>query len=275
MLIAHLNGERVDAELARRDDAFCCPVCREVVILRRGRKVVAHFAHRPRARCVARTGETRAHLEAKRVLLDSFRTRGLRAEAEYATTEVAEDRRADIMVWSPGSDIPLAIELQHSRITVPELEKRAQSFARAGIGQLWVPFLDEGSLRRAEPIAPGRVRIERYPTPFHMLWMAALVGAAGLWMYQPVACKFWRADFTDHMLMTKEAIWYEMGALKQYRQGGERRSRRFRTLYLKGPWSPADLRLRIFRRHADASEWFNWPDARVATFVPVAMPKGS
>ena len=70
MLIAHLGEERIDAEQAKRDDAFCCPVCREAVILRRGRKVVAQFAHRPRVRYIARTGETRAHLEAKRVLLE-------------------------------------------------------------------------------------------------------------------------------------------------------------------------------------------------------------
>ena len=82
MLIAHRGEERIDAEQAKRDDAFCCPVCREAVILRRGRKVVAHFANRPRARCIARTGETRVHLEEKRVLLDAFRARGLRVEAE-------------------------------------------------------------------------------------------------------------------------------------------------------------------------------------------------
>jgi hypothetical protein len=273
MLIAHLGEERIDAEKAKRDDAFCCPVCREAVILRRGRKVVAHFAHRPRARCIARTGETRAHLEAKRVLLDAFRARGLRVEAEYATIEVAEDRRADVMVWSPGSGTPLAIELQHSRISVPDLERRAHSFARAGIAQLWVPFLDESSLQSAEVTRSGTVVLDRYPIPFHMLWMAGLVGDEGLWMYQPGARKFWRATFTDHMLMTKEALWYEMGAVKHYRRGGERRSRRFRTLYLEGPWSAVNLRLRVFQRGADASAWFNWPEARVATFVPVSTPE--
>ena len=112
------------------------------------------------------------------------------------TIEVAEDRRADAMVWSPGSGTPLAIELQHSRIAVLDLERRAHSFARAGIAQLWVPFLDESSLQRAEITRSETVTIDRYPIPFHMLWMAGLVGDEGLWMYQPGARKFWRARFT-------------------------------------------------------------------------------
>lgn len=43
--------------------------------------------------------------------------------------------------------------------------------------------------------------------------------------------------------MSKEALWYEMGAVKRYHQGGARRSRRFRTLYLQGPWPAEALRL--------------------------------
>lgn len=270
MLIADLNGSRIDADMARRSGAYRCPVCKDEVILRRGRKVVAHFAHRPRASCIARTGETRAHLEAKRVLLDALRARGLQVEAEYATTEVAEDRRADIMVWSPSSKTPVAIELQHSRINVPDLEKRARSFVRSGIAQLWVPFLDPGILDAADQIAPDILKVDRYPIQLHVLWMYGMVGEDGLWMYQPRARAFWRATLTDHMLMSKEALWYEMGAVKRYRQGGTRRSRRFRTLYLQGPWPADALRLNLFHRSADSSEWFNWPEGRLATFVPVA-----
>lgn len=269
MLIAEFNGERVDADLAKRSFAYRCPVCRDPVILRRGRKVVAHFAHKPKAACTARTGETRAHLEAKRVLLDALRARGLRVEAEYATIEIAEDRRADIMAWAPGSGAPVAIELQHSRISLPELERRAQSFARNGIAQLWVPFLAPGIFENAEPIAPDTLKIDRYPVQLHVLWMYGMAGRDGLWMYQPGERAFWHATFTDHMLMSKEALWYEMGAVKRYHQGGARRSRRFRTLYLRGPWPAEGLRLTLFHREADQSEWFNWPEARLATFVPV------
>lgn len=272
MLIADANGQRVDAGTAQRDTAFRCPVCREQVILRRGRKVVAHFAHKPRATCIARVGETRAHLEAKRVLFDAFKARGLSVEVEYATVDVGEDRRADVMVWSPGSGTPVAIELQHSRIGIPELEARAGSFARSGIAQLWVPFLDETSMAAAEQISPSTLKIERYPIPLHVLWMSGLVGNEGLWMYQPALRQFWRASITDHMLMTKEALWYDMGVIKRYHQGGERRSRRFRTLYLNGPWPAENLRLSLFHRSANATSWFRWPDARLATFVPTTNP---
>ncbi len=273
MLIAELNGERIDAAVAHRETAFRCPICRELVILRRGRKVVAHFAHKPRATCIAKTGETRAHLEAKRVLLNALKARALRVEAEYVTVGAAEDRRADLMVWSPASGIPVAIELQHSRIPIPELEARAASFARARIAQLWVPFLDEPSLDTAVHLETGGLKVDRYPIPLHVLWMSGLVGENALWMYQASTQRFWHARFRDHMLMTKETLWYEMSAIKRYRRGGERRSRRFRTLYLQGPWSAENLRLSLFRRAADASAWFRWPKAQLATFVPATAPE--
>lgn len=118
-------------------------------------------------------GQTRGHLQAKRLLLDALRARGLRAEAEFATEQVAWDRRADVMVWSPGSRLPVAIEFQHSTIGIPEIEMRAQTYARAGIAQLWVPFLRPDALERAEPSERGTRIVERYPIRLHELWMYA------------------------------------------------------------------------------------------------------
>lgn len=169
MLVAHLDDRRIEAAGARRGAGFVCPGCGAPVILRRGRKVVAHFAHRPSASCTARTAESRAHLQAKRLLLDAFRARGLRAEAEFATEQVAWDRRADVMVWSPDSKRPVAIEFQHSAIGIPELEARARTYARAGIAQLWVPFLRPDALAKAEPSERDACVVERYPVRLHEL----------------------------------------------------------------------------------------------------------
>jgi len=267
VLVAHLENRRVEAVGAQRGADFVCSGCGAPVILRRGRKVVAHFAHRPSAAGTARTAETRGHLQAKRLLHDALRARGLRAEAEFATEQVAWDRRADVMVWSPGSRLPVAIEFQHSTIGIPELEVRAQTYARAGIAQLWVPFLRPDAFTRAELAVHGTRIVERYPVRLHELWMYGMAPERAFWMFDPDTQTFWNARFGDHRLMNREAIWYEMGAVKRYTRGGERRSRRYRSLRLAGPWSATELRLRTVARPAHRTEWFEWPECRVATFV--------
>lgn len=163
MLLAWLDGGRVDAKQARRGAEFECPDCQAPVILRRGRKVVAHFAHRPKATCTSHSGETRAHLEAKRLLMDAFVARRLRAEVEFSQDPVPYDRRTDVMVWAPDSGTPVAIELQHSRVSPAELEARARSYAAAGVAQIWVPFLRHHASRSADP--PATVDCASRATP--------------------------------------------------------------------------------------------------------------
>lgn len=89
-------------------------------------------------------------------------------------------------------------------------------------------------------------------------------------MYDPLDKMFWAARFSDEMLMTREALWYENGVEKKYSRGGERRSRRFRTLLLRGPWAASQLRLWITSRPAEQTAWFKWPAAPIATFVPMS-----
>lgn len=69
MLIANdHHGERTLAAKDTPDGACTCPECDSGVILKkRGRKIAAHFAHRPGSTCTAQ-GESWRHLLAKKVL---------------------------------------------------------------------------------------------------------------------------------------------------------------------------------------------------------------
>jgi hypothetical protein len=86
-------------------------------------------------------------------------------------------------------------------------------------------------------------------------------------MFDAGTRSFWKARFSDHQLKTREAIWHEMGAVNRYTRGGEHRLRRYRTLHLAGPWAVAELRLRTVARPAQRTEWFEWPECRVATLA--------
>ena len=112
MLVANLGGMRIDSASAKRGPEYRCPKCRGIVILKHGRKVIEHFAHKPPTDCSWATGETRAHLEAKALVQAALTGRGLKAEVEFVVNTLPGDRRADVMAWSPKG-LQIAFELQH------------------------------------------------------------------------------------------------------------------------------------------------------------------
>ncbi len=86
MLVAEHQDARVEAALAQRGPSYTCPECKGIVILKQGRKVIWHFAHKPPTDCRWATGETLAHLQAKKLVRDALVARGLRAEVEYTVS---------------------------------------------------------------------------------------------------------------------------------------------------------------------------------------------
>lgn len=79
LLIAEHNSNRVSANVASKGPEYLCPKCKKIVILKRGRIVVAHFSHKPPTNCSWARGETKAHLEAKQIVFDGLQARGVTA----------------------------------------------------------------------------------------------------------------------------------------------------------------------------------------------------
>ena len=107
MLIAEQAGKRIEGRDAVRGGEFVCPKCRRVVVLKAGRKVIAHFAHKPPTDCTWAKGETREHLEAKQFVKDALVARGLSAQFEYEIEALSGDRRADLCreaEWAEGGN---------------------------------------------------------------------------------------------------------------------------------------------------------------------------
>lgn len=122
MLVArNSDGERVEAtrQLPRAD--YTCPACHEAVVLKPGRIVVPHFAHRANLDCPA-SGESLRHLAAKRILADKFRSVGYEVTLEESYPAVS--RRVDVAVTTPGSGLRYAVEVQDSAITTQEMNRR-------------------------------------------------------------------------------------------------------------------------------------------------------
>ena len=170
MLIAQDDNGRIDASAAGRGSKYICPNCLSEVVLKRGRIVIPHFAHKAPVTCEWGSGETQAHLEAKRLFAEAFAARGLRVEIEHVVPSLPSYRRADIMVWTKRGR-RVAVELQHTPIGLDEIEERAFAYARAEITQVWIPFLSHKVWAQAERITEPTKRteyvVERYPArPF-------------------------------------------------------------------------------------------------------------
>lgn len=286
MLVAHLKSQqsssgdmhrpnglsespanRVEAVDASRTDDHICPDCGRRVILKRGRVVVAHFAHWRAEKCLAHQGETLAHLRAKRLFADVIRERGVRVDLEYSGPFVPKGRRADLLVHPPHEGTPVAIELQHSALPLEELEARVHDYAEYGLAQIWIPFLSASVTREARSTGKRRKRHERYAPRRHELWIHGLSRHEGVWMFEPEEGELWRATLSPGKLQIKEALWYEMGAVKQYRPPGEKLSKRYRTLDLEGPFYLEDLLLTSRWRDGVDQGGDRWPAGRVADFV--------
>lgn len=135
MLIALNEGKRTLARDAIRSCEHLCPECGSRVILRRGRVVVPHFAHKPDASCSYGEGETVAHLMAKQQLFDRL-SREHETLIEARLHDKGINRTADLLVRAHGYEA--AIELQHSMLTEDTLLARKHDYESVGIYQTWI-----------------------------------------------------------------------------------------------------------------------------------------
>ena len=208
MLIA-MNPARERLQAARdlASGDFLCPMCEGPVILKRGRKVSAHFAHTPGANCAFAEGESWRHLMAKQVLLDEFTALGWEARVEVAHPKHA--RRVDVGVKVPdtaGAMRYVAVEVQDSAIQVETMKQRVMSDQRIGYAATAWLFTSHraGSLIMAYD-ADMEVRV-----PPEMLWVANRYGD-GVPIIDPEARSIRIAELARVVRPGESYEWYEEG----------------------------------------------------------------
>ena len=267
MLVAMSEGGRVDAAAASKGARFDCPHCHGEVILKRGRFVIAHFAHKPPTDCTWASGETRAHLEAKALLAQALASRGLKAEVEVVVECLPGDRRADVMAWGPHGRA-VAFELQHTPIGPEEIERRSFSYANSGVAQIWIPFIRQSVWNDGERRGESGWFLARYsPRPFEK-WVHGLCAGRGMWMYDPVGKQFWLGRLAGHQIYVEETSWYSEGGDEETGGGFYRWSKRYKELTLTGPYAPERLHVRVTRRKAFGTKEYKWPAGLMANLEP-------
>lgn len=263
MLVAHCNGMKVEASTSERGAIYTCPKCARELTLKKGAIVVAHFAHKPPTNCTWAAGETQAHLAAKMVIRDAFRARGYQADFEVEVLSVGGDRRADVLIRHPNGK-SVAVEVQHQPILYDAIERRTLAYMAADLPMLWVGILTKEMREKSVSYDDG-MKIEKYTIRPWEKWANALAFGE-LWYIDPFEGTVWKGDFKNHIIDVPSSSWYSTGGEEHSAGGYSRTSKRWKTLYLQGPYQIGSINIAIKYRGAWASKAFNLPKGQIAIF---------
>ncbi|MDO4903351.1 MAG: competence protein CoiA family protein [Limosilactobacillus sp.] len=133
MLVAYENQQAVFAKDAQPNHDYRCPACDSPVRLRRGRVMIAHFAHLPGAECAVSEGETSEHLLGKQQIFDWLRAHGYDPQMEVYLGEIHQ--RPDLLFSDHG--VLTAVEFQCSPLSLTRLRERNDGYRRMGIRFVW------------------------------------------------------------------------------------------------------------------------------------------
>lgn len=263
MLVALLNNTRVDAFESSKGLKYYCPNCRAEVILKQGRIVIHHFAHKPPTDCTWASGETREHLLSKTVIRDAFRVRGYQADFEVPVLSAGGDRRADVLVTNEKGK-RVAIEVQHTPLLYDAIERRTKAYIDCGVPVMWVGILS--SKMREDAIATKNgLEIEQYVIRPWEKWVHALCFKE-LWYIDPKEQTLWRGQFSDYLIDVEATSWYNEYGEEQSAGGFSRTSKKWKTLTLTGPTPLSEARVGLKFRKAWDSKAFSLPRGQFAHF---------
>lgn len=140
-----ISGQKVAAwEVQRCDGPFLCFCCQQIVRLKKGEVKAPHFAHVPPVTCEYGTGESEEHRRCKIALYESLsshpRVRKCEMERDLGTV------RPDVSAYI--NDVPVAIEVQLSNLSLSRIQYRTAEYARKGIYVLWLPIYTQDLSRK-------------------------------------------------------------------------------------------------------------------------------
>ena len=263
MLVASHENHRIEAFAASKGLKYFCPNCKSEVILKQGRIVIHHFAHKPPTSCAWAMGETREHLLAKKVIRDAYRARGYVAEFEVEVLSGAGDRRADVLLTNPsGSSV--AIEIQHTPILYDAIERRTVGYLAAQVPVIWIGIISK-KMKEDAAAAPHGLQIEQYVIRPWEKWAHAYYYKE-LWYIDPDEQLMWKGEISDYMIYVEGTSWYSQEGEEQSAGGYSRRSKKWRTLDLIGPTPLQTVGIGFKTRKEWQSEIFSLPGGRIAHF---------
>lgn len=164
MLMALNQQNLINAEFAKRNKKYLCPICHELVILKHGSKMIAHFAHHTASNCVGSEGETQLHLRGKQQLFHDLIRQYPKIKLEVYL--IALKQSPDLLTAK------LAFEYQCSPITNRRLKERGTGYQSQQINSIWILGMDYFKKSLQADAVLRFLRYQRY-VGFYLLFLDA------------------------------------------------------------------------------------------------------
>jgi len=128
------NNRRLAFEADKNEKPFTCPFCMQNVVLKKGKVREHHYAHEPNSNCKYAEGESQLHYRVKKEIYLALKDHPNCQKCELE--RVLKGVRPDISLVINGCYV--AIEVQKSKISIDEINRRFNNYSRLGIFLLWV-----------------------------------------------------------------------------------------------------------------------------------------
>jgi competence protein CoiA len=190
---------------------FNCPGCKHELVLRKGRIKVHHFAHKPPYHCQRGDGESDAHRKCKESIyyfLSKYNhVTNLDVEADFGTV-IAD-------VYCLINNVPVAIEIQRSNLSVNEITARTSAYEKLGIHVLWLALYNK------------KLGEERYSPKAWEKWChATYFGRVYYWIADLTIVPI---HFSEYQIYVESSSWYNEHAEEQSAGGYYKSSKRYKT----------------------------------------------
>lgn len=125
----------LEIQFHKNHTSFFCPICKEKVVIKAGKRTIAHFAHFPNSSCViTNSGEGEYHERGKLELYQWLKSQRIPVQLEVYLPEIKQ--RPDLFIQLQTKKI--AIEYQCAKISEQEFVKRNNGYARYNITPIWI-----------------------------------------------------------------------------------------------------------------------------------------
>ncbi|MFD1017868.1 competence protein CoiA [Thalassobacillus hwangdonensis] len=131
-----IHNTKEEIRQLKQNENYYCPVCKEKVLVRAGKKVIPHFSHFAKTNCLANAngGEGAYHESGKLQLYHWLCRLGFHVKLEPYIEQISQ--RPDLLFEFHGKI--MALEYQCATIPLEEMEKRTSAFKSIGIYPFWI-----------------------------------------------------------------------------------------------------------------------------------------
>ncbi len=189
---------------------FICPGCGHELVIRKGRIKVHHFAHKPPFHCQRGEGETEIHKKCKESIYNSLAQYGnvsnLDIEADFGSV-IAD-------VYCTINNVPVAIEIQRSNLSVNEITSRTSAYEKLNIYVIWLALFNK------------KLNEEKYSPKAWEKWChAAYFGRVYYWLADLTIIP---VHFSEYQNYVESSSWYNEYGEEQSAGGYYKSSKRYR-----------------------------------------------